>query len=101
LDDRKKMLKIFSDKRYLDSMAVVYEQKQAEYRAAIVERDHRNTNLKSINEDFRTQIANKEELIVNGKEEVKVWKARLTREKTYTALVVLGWLGTTFYFVTK
>jgi hypothetical protein len=101
ISELKTFLKITSDKRFNDSLIVVLENQKGEMQSVIVDRDHRISTLRNINEDFRTQIANKEELIVNGKEEVKVWKARLTREKTYTALVVLGWLGTTFYFVTK
>lgn len=101
IKELKTLLKIASDKRFNDSLIVVLEEQNIDMKEVIVDRDHRLKVQKSINEDFRTQIATKDELIVNGKEEVNIWKARHTRQRTYTAVAMIGFLATFFGLVTR
>ena len=72
LSERREMLKKFSEARYNDSLATAAINLNAELQSKIVTTDHMLAIQKKINEDYRTQLANKDEIEVNFQKEIKI-----------------------------
>ena len=82
------MLKRFNDARYNDSIATAATNQVAELQSVVVLKDHMITTQKKINEDYRHQLANKDEIEVNYQKEIVIHKKSITRLKTQRFLLI-------------
>ena len=60
----------------------------AELQNLVVTKDHMITTQKNINEDYRLQLANKDEIEVNFHKEIVIHKRTITRLKTQRFFII-------------